>query len=125
VQFPIFYEGVERMCVLCGGFVLQEHWTDKNAGQEDNRITVGGDSGRNRLRERLLRTKMANQILAYYGLKMEDWHGSKYVLRDSKGTSEIVHDLGALWPAAEKMIRKPADPIDPQLIERMQENPLG
>lgn len=111
------------MCVLCGGFVLQEHWTDKGAGDEGSMVTVGGDSGRNRQRERLLRTRMANQILAYYGLKMEDWHGSKYVLCDVKGSSEIVHDLGSLWPAVEKMIRKAPDPLDPHLISWMHEHP--
>ncbi|GGG19398.1 hypothetical protein [Paenibacillus abyssi] len=111
------------MCVLCGGFVLQEHWTEKSSDDGGAIMTVGGDSGRNRQRQRLLRTNMANRILGYYGLKMEDWNGSKYILRDSKGSSEIVYDLGSLWPAVEKMIRKAADPLDPQLIERMQENP--
>lgn len=110
------------MCVLCGGFVLQEHWTEKASEDESSVITVGGDAGRNRQRQRQLRTKMANQILAYYGLKMEDWNSSKYVLRDAKGSMEIVHDLGSLWPAVEKMTRKPADPLDSGLIERMQEN---
>jgi hypothetical protein len=110
------------MCVLCGGFVLQEHWTDKGSDAQGSTMTVGGDSGRNRQRERLLRAKMANQILTYYGLKMEDWNGSKYILRDVKGSSEIVHDIGSLWPAVEKITRKAADPLDPSLIHRMQEN---
>jgi hypothetical protein len=110
------------MCVLCGGFVVQEHWTDKAAEHDGTTMTVGGDSGRNRQRQRLLRATMANQILAYYGLKMDDWNGSKYILRDVKGSSEIVHDLGSLWPAVEKMIRKTADPLDPVFIQRMQEN---
>jgi hypothetical protein len=107
------------MCVLCGGFVVQEHWTDRHVETDGSVITVGGDGGRIRQRNRLMRTKIANRVLICYGLRLEDWNGSKYVLRDVKGSSEIVHDLGGLWPAVEKLIKRNADPLDPVLIERI------
>jgi hypothetical protein len=39
-----------------------------------------------------------------------------YVLRDRKGRSEVVGDLGALWQAAERLAGKPLDPLDPGLL---------
>ncbi len=107
------------MCVLCGGFVVQEHWTERGETYGGERVTSGGELGRNRQRQRLHRVQMANRVLACYGLKLEDWNGSKYVLRDLKGSFEIVHDLGALWPAVERLIKRMPDPLDPALMERM------
>ncbi|EXX87043.1 hypothetical protein BG53_13175 [Paenibacillus darwinianus] len=109
------------MCVLCGGFVVQEHWTEGRGSTGAASVTVGGGASRERQRDRRDRTAMANRILACYGLKLEDWNGSKYIVRDVKGSSEIVHDLGALWPAVEKLIKKTADPLDPALIGRLQQ----
>ena len=46
---------------------------------------------------------MTNEVLHHYGLRLSDWSASKYVLRDKKGRSEHVQDLGALWPASQKL----------------------
>ncbi len=37
------------------------------------------------------------------------------MLRDGKGRSELVQDLGSLWPVAQKLICRPLDPLDPAL----------
>ncbi len=112
------------MCVLCSGFVMQEHWTDSRRGQkkESSVVTVGGEEGRNRRRDRWMRVRTANAILQAYGLKLEDWNGSKYILRDVKGGTEIVQDLGELWPAVEKLTHKPADPLDEAFLARLKAN---
>lgn len=105
------------MCILCGEFVMQVHWTDrKQENQASTSVIVGDDQLRERQRARIHRVRLSNQILQYYGLRLEDWSGSKYILRDRKGSSTIVHDLGGLWPAVEKMIRQPLDPLDSSLI---------
>lgn len=109
------------MCVLCSGFVVQEHWTDARKHRQEDRamVTVGGADGRDRRRERWMRMRMANAILQVYGLKLEDWHGSKYILRDVKGAAEMVQDWGELWPAVQKLSGKPADPLDADFLARL------
>jgi hypothetical protein len=111
------------MCVLCGqDFVAQVHWTDRHledraraAAPGSDPVTFQGD----RRRERAHRVVLTNGVLHHYGLKLEDWNGSKYVLRDRKGRSELVQDLGSLWPAAEKLAGRPLDPLDPTLREAL------
>lgn len=105
------------MCVLCSGSVLQVHWTDRKNGLDQSTVQKAGETQRSRLRERYIRIRQSNKILAVYGLKLSDWTGSKYILNDKKGRSEIVQDLGALWTAVEKLLGKPIDPLDPNLIQ--------
>lgn len=106
------------MCVLCTGAILQVHWTDRRtaAGIPD------GDQLRSFRRERLHRASLANRILCHYGLKVEDWNGSKYVLSDRKGRQEIIDDLGGLWPAAEKLAGYKLNPLDPALIGKLKQD---
>jgi len=58
---------------------------------------------------------VTNEVLRYYGLKVSDWSGTKYVLRDGKGRTELVQDLGSLWPEAQRLTGRPLDPLDPAL----------
>ena len=108
------------MCVLCGEFVARVHWSDRRFedGVRAAEITIG-EFDRARTRDRLRRASLANQVLSHYNLWLEDWGGSKYVLRDRTGRSELVQDLGSLWPAAEKLAGRPLDPLDPALQELM------
>ncbi len=106
------------MCVLCGRDFVGVHWTDRHV--EDRALLSGpsGDSSgyqRDRRRDRAHRAALTNAVLRHYGLRVEDWGGSKYLLRDRKGRSEIVQDLGALWPAAARLAGRPLDPLDPAL----------
>jgi hypothetical protein len=106
------------MCVLCTGSVLQVHWTDrKNSGLDESMVQKAGETGRSRIRERHIRIRQSNKILGVYGLKLSDWTGSKYILNDKKGRTEIVQDLGALWTVVEKLLGKAIDPLDPVLME--------
>jgi hypothetical protein len=38
------------------------------------------------------------------------------LLRSATGQAALVPHLGALWPAADRLARKPCDPLDPELI---------
>ncbi len=60
--------------------------------------------------------RLVNRVLDRFGLRLDDWSGSVYVVRDRKGRAEIVSDLGALWPAAERLAGRPLDPLDPGLV---------
>lgn len=108
------------MCVLCGqDFVAQAHWTDRHVEDRARASGPAGDYQRDRRRDRAHRVVLMNEVLRHYGLRVEDWSGSKYVLRDRKGRSELVQDLGSLWPAAAKLAGRALDPLDPALCEAL------
>jgi hypothetical protein len=115
------------VCVLCGqDFVAQVHWTDRHLEDRARTAAPGSDpieQQRDRRRDRVHRVALTNEILRFYGLKIDDWGGSKYVVRDRKGRSEIVQDLGSLWPAAERLAGQSLDPLEPGLMAALGEVP--
>ncbi len=114
------------MCVLCGELISSFHWTDENYGsdsyeidenlREPNALISTNENARERKRARLKRVGLLNQILAFYGLKINDWQGAKFVLCDKKGQSVIVNDLGDLWDKAQKLAKKEMDALDSNLL---------
>jgi hypothetical protein len=70
-------------------------------------------------RARVFRVQLVNRVLDHFGLRLDDWSGSVYVLRDRKGRATVVNDLGALWPAAEAIAGRRLDPLDPTLVEAL------
>jgi hypothetical protein len=101
------------MCGLCGVFANADHWTDAPA-----------DSGATRGHMRQVRTRLANLVLAHYGLNLSDAAGS-LLLRSATVQSVLVPHLGALWPAADRLARKPCDPLDPELIAALKRAGTG
>jgi hypothetical protein len=87
------------MCALCG-VLLTNHWAERDSGRRD----------------RIFRVRLLNRVLAHFGLELGDWSGRVYVLRDRKGRSAVVDDLGSLWTAAEQLAGRPLDPLDPALL---------
>ncbi|MFP6005592.1 hypothetical protein ACLF91_02270 [Helicobacter pylori] len=114
------------MCVLCGELISSFHWSDENYGsdsyeidenlREPNVLISANENARERKRARLKRVGLLNQILAFYGLKINDWQGAKFVLCDKKGQSVIVNDLGDLWGKAQKLAKKEMDALDSNLL---------
>ena len=107
------------MCGLCGVLGAEDHWTDA-AG--NTRVYRDGDQGGTRRQERLHRVAIGNKILARYGLKLSDWQGSSYILRNRTGRQQIVPHLAALWPAAEALAGRPCDPLDPDVIAAVEQS---
>lgn len=101
------------MCLLCGEFVSGPHWTDRQHEDavREGRISLG-EYHTLRRRDRLRRARATSELLAPHGLKLDDWGGSRYILRNGKGRSEVLGDLGAVWTAAERLLGRPADPLD-------------
>jgi len=87
------------MCGLCG-VLLSDHWAEDGGGR----------------RARVFRVALVNRVLAHYGLELSDWAGSVYTLRDKKGRSAVVSDLGSLWAEAELLAGCGLDPLDPDLL---------
>ncbi|ALM78975.1 hypothetical protein OA23_01665 [Helicobacter pylori] len=120
------------MCVLCGELISSFHWSDENYGsdsyeidenlREPNALISTNENARERKRARLKRVRLLNQILAFYGLKINDWQGAKFVLCDKKGQSVIVNDLGDLWGKAQKLAKKEMDALDSHLLAFLNQN---
>ncbi|MGL2793727.1 hypothetical protein ACQJ9J_00190 [Helicobacter pylori] len=123
------------MCVLCGELISSFHWSDENYGtdksdsygsdenlREPNALISANENARERKRARLKRVGLLNQILAFYGLKIDDWQGAKFVLRDKKGQSVIVNDLGDLWGKAQNLAKKKMDALDSNLLAFLNQN---
>ncbi len=123
------------MCVLCGELISSFHWTDGTDGTDgsdsyeadgslrgQNAVISANENARERKRARLKRVRLLNQILAFYGLKIDDWQGAKFVLCDKKGQSVIVNDLGDLWDKAQKLAKKKMDALDSNLLAFLNQN---
>ncbi|WP_131130440.1 hypothetical protein [Helicobacter pylori] len=120
------------MCVLCGELISSFHWTDENYEsdsyeidenlREPNALISANENARERKRARLKRVGLLNQILAFYGLKIGDWQGAKFVLCDKKGQSVIVNDLGDLWDKAQNLAKKKMDALDSNLLAFLNQN---
>lgn len=91
------------MCSLCR-VVTKEHWAEEGGGA----------------RARAFRASALNRVLGHYGLSVHAWAAGAYVLRDRKGGTAIVSDLGALWVEAERLIGAPLDPLDPALVTALE-----
>ncbi|MGL2479734.1 hypothetical protein ACOWNM_00450 [Helicobacter pylori] len=121
------------MCVLCGELISSFHWTDGTDGsssyendenlREPNAVISANENARERKRARLKRVRLLNQILAFYGLKINDWQGAKFVLCDKKGQSVMVNDLGDLWDKAQNLAKKKMDALDSNLLAFLNQNP--
>ncbi|EQL47794.1 hypothetical protein HpCK6_02820 [Helicobacter pylori] len=119
------------MCVLCGELISSFHWTDGSDGsgsyenenlKGQNVLVSTNENARERKRARLKRVRLLNQILAFYGLKMDDWQGAKFVLCDKKGQSVMVNDLGDLWDKAQNLAKKEMDALDSHLLAFLNQN---
>jgi hypothetical protein len=104
------------MCALCGVLGGSDHWTDAVA--RPGVFTRAADPLQRR-RERARRVRLANRILAYYGINVSDWQGTSFVLATATGKSELVETLAHLWPIAERLCGRVCDPLDPALLARI------
>jgi hypothetical protein len=62
----------------------------------------------------------ANRVLKHYGTTLADWQGSAFILSTATGKTEIVDNLAHLWTAAERLLGRRCDPLDEELIAKME-----
>lgn len=105
------------MCSLCGVMGGNEHWADAAARPG---VFTRNVSPVKRRRERMNRVRIANRVLARFGMVLSDWQGTSFLLSTRTGKTEIIPDLGHLWPAAERLAGRVCDPLALSLIERLE-----
>ncbi len=105
------------MCSLCGVLGGSEHWADAHARPG---VFTRNTSPLERRRERARRIAEANRILKLFALSLSDWQGTAFLLSTRTGRTEIVDNLAHLWMAAEKLLGRPLDPLDPALLDRLE-----
>ncbi|TCU12579.1 hypothetical protein [Rhizobium sullae] len=110
------------MCSLCGILGGNEHWADAFARPG---VYTRSAERIDRRRERARRVAIANCILDAFGLSISDWQGSSFLLSTRTGKTEIIEDLGHLWPAAERLAGRPLDPLAEPLVDRLEANRHG
>jgi hypothetical protein len=82
---------------------MSSHWAEVEEGR----------------RARVFRVELLNRVLDHFGLRLDDWSGRVYVLRDRKGRAIVVSDLGSLWLEAERLAGRALDPLDPTLVAKL------
>ena len=105
------------MCSLCGVLGGNEHWADAVARPG---VFTRNTERAGRRRERMNRVRLANHALAQFGMSLSDWQGAAFLLSTRTGKTEIIDDLGHLWPAAEKLASRVCDPLSPEVIAAME-----
>jgi hypothetical protein len=105
------------MCSLCGVLGGNEHWADAVA--RPGVYTRTGASV-DRRRERMNRVRIANRVLAPFAMTLSDWQGTSFLLSTRTGKTEIIDDLGHLWPTAERLAGRVCDPLAPEVIAAME-----
>ena len=105
------------MCSLCGVLGGNEHWADAVARPG---VFTRNTDRIDRRRERMNRVRIANQVLQPFGMTLSDWQGASFLLSTRTGKTEIIEDLGHLWPTAERLCGRSCDPLDETVIEAME-----
>lgn len=105
------------MCSLCGILGSNEHWADAIARPG---VFTRNTERVDRRRERAKRVRIAGRILTEFGMSLSDWQGSSFLLSTRTGKTEMVEDLGHLWPLAEKISGRVCDPLSRSLIEKLE-----
>lgn len=96
------------MCILCYGLTGEEHWSDARVGSE-RAASV-------RARRRALLTR----VMAAHGLDYsDDPTGVTSLVSDRKGNVQLARSLGEVWAAAEVLAKHPLDPLEPELLRRL------
>lgn len=109
------------MCILCGELNENIHWSEAKLGKQSTEMIVGNEAGQ-RAKARLKRIKILQKILGFYGLSVQDWQGSRFILRDKKGNTALVNNLADLWQKAQNLTSKNLNPLDSKLLEHLKQH---
>jgi hypothetical protein len=100
------------MCGLCGMLGGAEHWSDG--------ATRDAPGAWVRRQARMRSAGLAQAMLAPYGVRVADWHGTSFIITGPTGRSDIARDFDDLWTRAEAVLGRPIDPLDPALVDAIE-----
>jgi hypothetical protein len=103
------------MCALCGVLGREGDWAEASG------IAIP-EASLTRRAQRQERVRLANSVLRQFGLILADWQGAKYQLANRTGRTELVDNLPQVWQAAEHILGRACDPLDPALIARIEQS---
>lgn len=109
------------MCILCGELTQTLHWSEANLGDTKKEMIVGEEAG-SRAKARIKRVKILQKILGFYGLCIDDWQGSKFILRDKKGNTALANNLADVWQSAQNLTSIQLNPLDSKLLQYLKDN---
>jgi hypothetical protein len=112
----LFFGTRQTMCSLCGVLGGKVHWTEELRPVDPS---TNVNLRPTRLRERQERVRLLNLVLKPYGLTLDDWAGTSYIVRTRTGQSALVDHLTQLWATAERLQRRPCDPLDTDLLQSL------
>ena len=106
-----------KQCARCAGFLALPS-TGRRLSRDlaFSPVTLT----RRRRRDRANQVAAANRVLKHYGMRLADWQGSAFVLSTATGKTEIVDNLAHLWTAAERLLGRRCDPLDEELIAKVE-----
>lgn len=94
------------MCGVCGLLDNGPQWSDP----------LRQDIPQRQLR--LQQLALLNRALKPWRLTLTEFHNS-WLLASPTGQQMLVNSLDVLWQEAEKMIRRPIDPLDDTLLDAL------
>jgi hypothetical protein len=89
------------MCGLCGMFDDGRRWLDALTSLDPASVR----------RERTRRIAIVREVLASSRIGVDDFEGASFVLRGPTGATVLVDNLVDLWREAEKLGKRPLDPL--------------
>lgn len=101
------------MCANCGFPAAPGHWTE-----------AGADQSHDRLQARYRRAGLLRNVLRSHGLSAHDDATTPGItISTQTGNHEIADDLSGVWQLVERMSGRPLDPLAPEFVGDMEDNP--
>jgi len=96
------------MCGLCGLLNDAPQWSDplRHSSLPPRQL-------------RLQQLKVLNRALAPLRLKLSDVHGSSWLLASPTGQQAVITRLDQLWVEAERLLKRPIDPLDDNYLDAL------
>lgn len=94
------------MCAGCGILQNNQDWTEGFGLHNHSDRPIN-----ERLAERRRRLALVNDLLKNSGLTLRE-QGSQLVLSSATGGSAVVSNLAHVWMEADRLGRRPVDPLD-------------
>jgi len=109
------------MCAFCSLLSGNApHWSESTtdaAEREDDRTSHA------RRQDSARRIRVMNHILAHYGCSVSSWGSGQLIVRTTRGNTVMVGALPQVWATVETISSQAADPLDQELLERLEALP--